>query len=78
MEGGGGGGGVGGGTREGEEGAGEAIRKQLSISILHTNPRGWISKQESVLKVVDLIKPTIVNINETQMNGNNKPLIKSY
>ena len=50
----------------------------VSLSILHSNPRGWFSKQESVLKLVELTKPTIVNLNETQMNGENKPSIEYY
>ena len=50
----------------------------MSLKILHSNPRGWTSKQESFLKVIHSIKPDYVNINESQLQGSNKLLIKGY
>ena len=45
---------------------------------MHTNPRGWKSKQESLLKLTKSLDPDVLNINETQMTGSNKVDIESF
>ena len=45
---------------------------------MHTNPRGWISKKESLLKLTKSLDPDVININETQLTGNNKVDIKTF
>ena len=52
--------------------------KTVTLTILHSNPRGWVSKQESIVKLLKFIKPDYVNLNETQLQGNNKVNIKGY
>ena len=53
-------------------------QSKVNLTIMHTNPRGWTSKQESLLKLIKSIDPDIININETQLTGNSKVNIKSY
>ena len=50
----------------------------VNLTIMHTNPRGWTSKQESLLKLTKSLDPDIININETQLTGTNKVEIKSF
>ena len=42
------------------------------------NPRGWTSKRAAILQLIDSEKPDYVNINETQLRGNNKVVIRGY
>ena len=56
----------------------KTLHSTTSLKLLHLNPRGWVSKQASILDVIDLVKPDYVNINETQLRGENKVSIKGY
>ena len=51
---------------------------KVSLTIMHINPRGWISKQDAIMKMTKAIDPDIININETQLSGNAKIQIKSF
>ena len=42
-----------------------------SLRILHLNPRGWTSKQDSILNLVNDLKPDCINVNEVQLQGKN-------
>ena len=46
--------------------------------MLHLNPRGWTSKQDSIVKLVHDLKPDYINVNETQLQGKNEIHLKAY
>ena len=49
-----------------------------SLLLLHSNPRGWLSKKTAILDVIKTTSPDYVNLNETQLRGDNKVSIKDY
>ena len=50
----------------------------VSLRMLHLNPRGWTSKQDSIVKLVNELKPDYINVNETQLQGKNEINLKAY
>ena len=59
-------------------GKGHAKKINRTFSILLTNIRGIKSKKKSLEKVVKHIKPSIIVLNETQLQGNAKVQLASY
>ena len=49
-----------------------------SLTILHTNIRGFSSKSESLRAIVQLKNPDIITVNETKLKGNKKPVLGGY
>ena len=54
------------------------MQTSVDLKLLHTNPRGWVSKRAAILDVINSVQPDYVNINETQSRGENKVHIKGY
>ena len=48
------------------------------FKILHTNIRGFASKKESLINVIDKVRPNCITINETGLRGQNKVKIPGY
>ena len=48
------------------------------IILFHNNIRGFTSKKESLQKIIDCVKPDIVSLNETGLNGLNKVKLYGY
>ena len=46
--------------------------------MLHSNIRGFLSKQESLADILEQVNPDICNLNETGLRGNRKIKIKKY
>ena len=51
---------------------------QVTLKILHSNIRGFTSKQTSLSEILEREVPDIVNLNETNMKGNRKINLKKY
>ena len=56
----------------------KSMQTSVDLKLLHTNPRGWVSKRAAILDVINSVQPDYVNINETQSRGENKVHIKGY
>ena len=46
--------------------------------IYHCNVRGFESKKDSITGIINQVKPNILTLNETHMNGNKKPELYGY
>ena len=53
-------------------------QSSVDLKLLHINPRGWTSKRAAMLDVIENVKPDYVNINETQLRGENKVQMKGF
>ena len=51
---------------------------KTSWVIYHNNLRGFESKKDSLTAILNQVKPNIVTMNETHMNGNKKPELYGY
>ena len=49
-----------------------------SLTIFHSNIQGFKSKCDSQEKILDIVKPDVVNLNETNVKGRNKVLHKGF
>ena len=59
-------------------GRGKYNRKQKLFSILLANIRGYKSKEVSLKKVINKVRPSLVLLNETLLVGNTKVSITPY
>ena len=50
----------------------------MKLKIVHCNIRGFISKKESLAKILETLTPDICNLNETNMRGKRKIKLKNY
>ena len=65
--------------RGGKRGRAAARREGcVKLKILHSNIRGFISKQESLTEILENVNPDICNLNETNLRGNRKIKLKNY
>ena len=53
-------------------------QSSVSLKLLHINPRGWTSKRAAIMDMMEIEKPDYVNVNETQLRGENKVQMKGY
>ena len=53
-------------------------KESTTLTILHSNIRGFKSKRDSLEKILETVKPDIVNLNETNVKGRNKVLHKGF
>ena len=42
------------------------MQTSVDLKLLHTNPRGWVSKRAAILDVINSMQPDYVNINEEE------------
>ena len=66
------------GVRRRHRGKRRSKQTSVDLKLLHTNPRGWVSKRAAIVDLIDRVQPDYVNINETQLRGDNKVQIKGY
>ena len=52
--------------------------RKSSWIIYHCNVRGFESKKDSITGIINQVKPNILTLNETHMNGNKKPELYGY
>ena len=52
--------------------------KSSTLTVFHSNIRGFKSKQDSLEKILEIVQPDIVNLNETNVKGRNKVYHKGY
>ena len=53
------------------------MQTSVDLKLLHTNPRGWVSKRAAILILINSVQPDYVNINETQSRGEKKSILKA-
>ena len=64
--------------RKRHRGKKKSMQTSVDLKLLHINPRGWVSKRAAILDVINSVQPDYVNVNETQLRGENKVHIKGY
>ena len=53
-------------------------KESTTLTIFHSNIRGFKSKRDSLEKILETVKPDIVNLNETNVKGRNRVLHKGF
>ena len=65
--------------RGGKRGQAAAKREGVQkLKVLHSNNRGFTSKQESLNNILEKVNPDICNLHEIGLRGNRKIKIKNY
>ena len=54
------------------------FNKNNSWTIYHSNLRGFESKQDSLVSIINQVQPNVITLNETMLKRNKKPRIYGY
>ena len=54
------------------------LKKKVDLKIMLSNVRGFNSKKDVIDKIIDVVKPSVICLNETGLRGKSKINIKGY